>query len=75
MAENGRLVVAAEAAPIVKKAAASSGEVEAKGEIFWMRDPKTGNWVPENCFGNDVVDDAVALRNKFLSKTHNNNNL
>jgi len=34
-------------------------------KIFWMRDPKTGNWIPENHFGEvDVAD----LRNNFLSK-------
>ena len=36
-----------------------------KEEIFWMRDPKTGNWIPENHFG-EV--DAADLREKFLSK-------
>lgn len=35
-------------------------------KIFWMRDPKTGNWIPENHFGE--VDDDADLRNKFLSK-------
>nr|XP_018633657.1 protein SENESCENCE-ASSOCIATED GENE 21, mitochondrial-like [Nicotiana tomentosiformis] len=33
-------------------------------EIFWMRDPKTGNWIPETHF-NDI--DAAELRQKFLS--------
>jgi len=38
-------------------------------KIFWMRDPKTGNWIPENHFGEvDVAD----LRNKFLSKRSQN---
>ncbi|KAK1314944.1 hypothetical protein QJS10_CPA06g02561 [Acorus calamus] len=36
-----------------------------KGEIFWMRDPRTGNWAPEDRF-EDV--DAVELRNKSLFK-------
>ncbi|KAF0932120.1 hypothetical protein E2562_008654 [Oryza meyeriana var. granulata] len=34
-------------------------------EIFWMRDPKTGCWVPENRFG-DV--DAAELRARLLSR-------
>lgn len=32
-----------------------------------MRDPKSGNWIPENHFG-EV--DAAELREKFLPKTH-----
>ncbi|KAK7275507.1 hypothetical protein RIF29_16626 [Crotalaria pallida] len=40
-----------------------------KEEIFWMRDPKTGNWIPENYFGQ--VDDAAELREKFLPKKQN----
>lgn len=32
-------------------------------DIFWMRDPKTGNWIPETHF--DTID-AVELRDKFL---------
>ncbi|KAJ7963355.1 Late embryogenesis abundant protein [Quillaja saponaria] len=34
-------------------------------EIFWMRDPKTGNWIPENQF--EEVD-VAELRNKFVFK-------
>jgi hypothetical protein len=38
-------------------------------KIFWMKDPKTGNWIPENHFGEvDVAD----LRNKFVSKKSQN---
>ncbi|OIT00577.1 PREDICTED: protein SENESCENCE-ASSOCIATED GENE 21, mitochondrial-like [Nicotiana attenuata] len=33
-------------------------------EIFWMRDPKTGNWIPETHFNDG---DATELRQKFLS--------
>ncbi|KAK4365656.1 hypothetical protein RND71_013536 [Anisodus tanguticus] len=40
----------------------SSKGVENK-EIFWMRDPKTGNWIPETHFN---VIDAAELRDKFL---------
>ncbi|CAA6664583.1 unnamed protein product [Spirodela intermedia] len=36
-----------------------------KREVFWMRDPNTGNWIPENRFG-DV--DAADLREILLSK-------
>ncbi|KAG6782314.1 hypothetical protein D5086_006490 [Populus alba] len=32
---------------------------------FWMRDPKTGNWIPESHFG-DI--DVAEMREKFLSK-------
>ncbi|KAL5062567.1 hypothetical protein RYX36_024304 [Vicia faba] len=39
------------------------------GTIFWMKDPKTGNWIPENHFG-EV--DAADLRNKFLPKRSRN---
>ncbi|XP_058745470.1 uncharacterized protein LOC131618223 [Vicia villosa] len=39
------------------------------GKIFWMKDPKTGNWIPENHFG-EV--DAADLRNKFLPKRSQN---
>ncbi|MCL7027304.1 hypothetical protein MKW94_014288 [Papaver nudicaule] len=39
-------------------------EVESK-EVFWMRDPKTGNWMPEN-HSNEA--DPADLRNMLLSK-------
>lgn len=35
-----------------------------KREVFWMRDPKTGNWLPETHF--DEID-AVDLRSKIFS--------
>ncbi|CAM0945616.1 unnamed protein product [Alopecurus aequalis] len=34
-------------------------------DIFWMRDPKTGNWIPENRFA-DV--DTAELRAQLLSR-------
>jgi hypothetical protein len=34
-------------------------------EIFWMRDPKSGNWIPESHF--DEID-VVELREKLLSR-------
>ncbi|KAL6140596.1 hypothetical protein ACLB2K_058895 [Fragaria x ananassa] len=36
-----------------------------KKQVFWMRDPKTGNWIPENHF-EDI--DAAELREKLLNK-------
>ncbi|KAK3025153.1 hypothetical protein RJ639_043935 [Escallonia herrerae] len=51
------------AASAIKKAAEPSKEVA--GEAFWMRDPKTENWIPENRF-NEI--DAAELRQEFLSK-------
>ncbi|XVE51788.1 hypothetical protein DITRI_Ditri02bG0069500 [Diplodiscus trichospermus] len=38
---------------------------EKKVDTFWMKDPKTGNWIPENHFG-DI--DVAELREKVLSK-------
>ncbi|KAG8071106.1 hypothetical protein GUJ93_ZPchr0006g44551 [Zizania palustris] len=61
-------------------ASASAAEVQQRGpaarisgaasasaskEIFWMRDPKTGCWVPENRFA-DV--DAAELRARLLAR-------
>lgn len=47
----------------------AGGSVESGGgvakDVFWMKDPKTGNWLPETHF-NQV--DAVELREKLLSK-------
>lgn len=34
-------------------------------ETFWMKDPKSGNWIPESHFGEI---DAAELREKFLPK-------
>ncbi|XP_050290713.1 uncharacterized protein LOC126728979 [Quercus robur] len=50
----------------VKKAAESGGTVaEEQKEIFWMRDPKSGNWIPESHFGEINV---AELREKLLPK-------
>ncbi|KAI9119713.1 hypothetical protein K1719_009102 [Acacia pycnantha] len=67
-AENGRFRAAETAA---RKAAGEStvSGVGGKEKVFWMRDPKTGNWIPENHFG-DV--DVVELRSKYLSNAHRN---
>ncbi|RLN42970.1 uncharacterized protein C2845_PM01G17490 [Panicum miliaceum] len=37
--------------------------VTSNKDVFWMRDPKTGCWIPENRF-QEV--DAVDLRNRLL---------
>lgn len=44
-------------------AVATDGGRARKKEVFWMRDPNTGCWIPENRF--DEVD-AVELRNQLL---------
>ncbi|XP_026658397.2 protein SENESCENCE-ASSOCIATED GENE 21, mitochondrial-like [Phoenix dactylifera] len=56
--------VARRAAAAAETAAMESGG-PAKEEIFWMRDPKTGCWIPENRF--DEVD-AAELRARYLPK-------
>jgi hypothetical protein len=44
----------------------SSEDLETGGSTeFWMRDPKTGNWIPESHFG-DI--DVAEMREKFLSR-------
>ncbi|KAL2243154.1 UNVERIFIED_CONTAM: hypothetical protein Sindi_0433400 [Sesamum indicum] len=54
---------------IIKKVGDSGKETKEMGkEVFWMRDPKTGNWLPETHFG-EV--DVVELREKLLSKKPN----
>uniref|UniRef100_A0A2N9EY27 Uncharacterized protein n=1 Tax=Fagus sylvatica TaxID=28930 RepID=A0A2N9EY27_FAGSY len=51
---------------VMRKGAESSGTVAAEQkETFWMRDPKSGNWIPESHFGEI---DVAELREKFLSK-------
>ena len=54
------------AASVMRKATDLRAEISAEQkETFWMRDPKTGNWIPENHFG-DI--DVAELREKVLSK-------
>lgn len=43
----------------------SESPVEQNNQSFWMRDPHTGYWVPENHLG-DI--DVAELRDKLLSK-------
>ena len=55
------------AASVMRKATDLRAEVSAdeQKERFWMRDPKTGNWIPENRFGEI---DVAELREKVLYK-------
>ncbi|KDP40638.1 hypothetical protein JCGZ_24637 [Jatropha curcas] len=51
----------------VMREAEDLAEKKVKEKSFWMRDPKTGIWIPESHFGEvDVAD----LRDKFLNKKH-----
>ena len=54
----------------VMKKKVTETAIEKKKEVFWMKDPETGNWIPETHFG-EV--DVVELRLKFISKNHNQN--
>ncbi|KAI3920642.1 hypothetical protein MKW92_021003 [Papaver armeniacum] len=72
-AENVKTSVSS-TATVVKKVLSETGKARNKSvaavekessEVFWMKDPKTGNWIPENHF-NEV--DVAELRNKLLSK-------
>uniref|UniRef100_A0A9I9DVR1 Uncharacterized protein n=2 Tax=Cucumis melo TaxID=3656 RepID=A0A9I9DVR1_CUCME len=40
-------------------------EVVEQKKTFWMKDPKSGNWIPENHF--EEID-VVELREKLLAK-------
>ncbi|CAI9114502.1 OLC1v1015240C1 [Oldenlandia corymbosa var. corymbosa] len=52
-------------ATMTRKTAEEKVEGVAAGkDVFWMKDPKTGNWLPESHF--DQVD-VVELRQKLLS--------
>ncbi|CAK9144673.1 unnamed protein product [Ilex paraguariensis] len=65
-AENEMVQSAASVMRKVSDSSSFGGEVPARPkEVFWMRDPKTGNWIPESHF-DDI--DVVELREKFLSK-------
>lgn len=43
----------------------SSGEEVERSKRFWMRDPHTGDWIPEDHFGQI---DVAELREKLLSR-------
>ncbi|CAK7356450.1 unnamed protein product [Dovyalis caffra] len=49
----------------VKSSEGGSATAGDSKKDFWMRDPKTGNWIPESHFGDT---DVAELREKFLSK-------
>ncbi|CAL5021380.1 unnamed protein product [Urochloa decumbens] len=55
------------AAPAAAAAMAASGSnaAAAAREVFWMRDPQTGCWAPEDRFA-DV--DAAELRARLLAR-------
>ncbi|XP_019193249.1 PREDICTED: protein SENESCENCE-ASSOCIATED GENE 21, mitochondrial-like [Ipomoea nil] len=55
--------VKGQAAAGVKRAAVETPAAGEKEAVFWMRDPKSGNWVPEIHF-DDV--DAADLRKQLL---------
>nr|ABK23711.1 unknown [Picea sitchensis] len=46
------------------KAAGGKEHAEEKKKVFWMRDPATGDWIPEDHFGEI---DIAELRAKLLS--------
>lgn len=54
---------AAAAGTTAKLQAAEGAAAGSKEGFFWMREPRTGNWMPENHF-NDV--DAADLRSQLL---------
>ncbi|KAI4355365.1 hypothetical protein L6164_004146 [Bauhinia variegata] len=65
-AENVRLQPAAVVTKVVGSSDSTESVVSGDEKNFWMRDPKTGNWIPEKHFGEVNVAD---LREKLLSKT------
>ena len=68
--EGARVPSAAALPPAAAKIAAESGGGSAaklEAVVFWMRDPKTGYWIPENQI--DAVDPAD-LRAKLLSNRY-----
>ena len=51
---------------VVRKAVESGGTAaEGQKQIFWLRDPKSGNWIPESHFGEI---DVAELRERLLPK-------
>ncbi|KAK3220600.1 hypothetical protein Dsin_014570 [Dipteronia sinensis] len=67
-AENVRVQGGGAAAAVMRKMTDLKDEGSASSlrkEEFWMRDPKTGNWIPESHF-NEI--DVAELREKLLSK-------
>ncbi|PAN49256.1 hypothetical protein PAHAL_9G437000 [Panicum hallii] len=60
---QGSAAAAVGRAPTDGGAADGGGRATGNKDVFWMRDPKTGCWIPENRF-QEV--DAVELRNRLL---------
>ncbi|KAH0452872.1 hypothetical protein IEQ34_017196 [Dendrobium chrysotoxum] len=50
---------------LAAEAILGSAAQEKEDTNYWMRDPKTGNWMPENRISKVEVDPAM-LRAKFL---------
>ncbi|VFQ65524.1 unnamed protein product [Cuscuta campestris] len=44
----------------------TEGEKMSEGPIFWMRDPRSGNWIPETHHFDEM--DSVDLRDKLLPR-------
>ncbi|OEL28321.1 hypothetical protein BAE44_0010661 [Dichanthelium oligosanthes] len=75
LSRRGYAAVAAGAGAEVHQRAAIAARVSASGggsgaassssEVFWMRDPQTGCWAPEDSFA-DV--DAAELRARLLAR-------
>nr|GMC78047.1 protein SENESCENCE-ASSOCIATED GENE 21, mitochondrial-like [Ipomoea batatas] len=55
-------VIRREAKKLTREDGAGGGEA-VKRDVFWMRDPRTGNWIPETHF-HEI--DIAELRNKLL---------
>lgn len=70
-AEKAKLnsMVSTMARKAVDHVSAAGKAEQGKKEVLWMRDPTTGNWIPETHFG-DV--DTADLRAKLLSNNHTN---
>ncbi|CAB4272200.1 unnamed protein product [Prunus armeniaca] len=47
---------------------ANNHDGEQMNQVFWMRDPKTGNWIPESHF--EEID-VAELREKLLPNPNN----
>ncbi|KAL2932947.1 Protein SENESCENCE-ASSOCIATED GENE 21 mitochondrial [Bienertia sinuspersici] len=68
-AKAGRSALKKEGSEANENIAINYTRKDKRKDVYWMRDPKTGNWIPETHIG-EVEVDAVELRRKFLSKKH-----
>ncbi|KAL6996194.1 hypothetical protein U1Q18_006328 [Sarracenia purpurea var. burkii] len=66
-AENARLQTAVAEASATRKGVVVEKEEAPAGqkEVFWMKDPKSGYWIPESHF-NQI--DVAEIREKLLRK-------